>query len=171
MCGGGCGKEGVKRCTGCYLVHYCGTDCQRTAWSSHSTQCKQSRAQYKTVTLVTKQDEISFNYKSRNVSIGDIKKEKPSKNHCVVKVQVPLNTKLIKELFVYNEDRSVCGYLHRDKGQEDTYDKLRHEIENSGFNGQKAFYYGIYKTGEIMGKNRVEVVEINVEVMLSVEKW
>ena len=83
-------------------------------------------------------------------------------------VQVPLNTKSNEGLFVYNEDRSICGYLCR--GQEDTFNKLRHEIENSGFNGQKAFYYAIYKSSKIVGKTIVEGVEINVEVMLPVEK-
>ena len=28
MCGGGCGKEGMKRCIGCYLVDYCGRNCK-----------------------------------------------------------------------------------------------------------------------------------------------
>ena len=51
-------------------------------------------------------------------------------------VQVPVNTKSNEGLFVYNEERSICGYLCR--GQ-DMYNKLRHEIENSGFNGQEAF--------------------------------
>merc|ERR1712226_1295280 len=106
----------------------------------------------------------------RNVSTTDLKKQKPSKNHFVVKVQVPLDKESKQELFVYNEDRSVCGSLYR-AGQEDTYDKLRKEIEHSGFKGQKAFYYAIYKTSEIVEKKRVEVVEINVEVMLPVEKW
>ena len=193
MCGGGCGKEGLKRCTGCYLVYYCGTNCQNTAWSSHSSQCEESRAQYKTVRLITQEDWVYHNHKSRNVSVGNIKKHKPLKNHSVVKVQVPLerkmnsksnevwlvysddsvqvplNTKSNEGLFVYNEDRSICGYLCR--GQEDTYNKLRHEIENSGFNGQKAFYYAIYKSSKIVGKTIVEGVEINVEVMLPVEKW
>ena len=161
MCGGGCGKEGLKRCTGCYLVYYCGTNCQNTAWSSHSSQCEESRAQYKTVRLITQEDWVYHNHKSRNVSVGNIKKHKPLKNHFVVKVevslegkmnsksnevwlvysndsvQVPLNTKSNEGLFVCKEDRSICGYLCR--GQEDMYNKLRHEIENSGFNGQEAF--------------------------------
>ena len=132
MCGGGCGKEGVKRCIGCYLVHYCGRNCKNTEWSSHSTQCEESRAQYKTVRLITQEDWVYDNHKSRNVSVGNMKKHKPSKNHFVVKVevalgrkmnsksnevwlvysddsvQVPLNRKWNEGLFVYKGDRSIC---------------------------------------------------------------
>ena len=100
MCGGGCGKEGLKRCTGCYLVHYCGTDCQRTAWSSHCNQCQESRAQYKIVRLVTQEDGVYHNYKSRNVSVGNIKKQKPSKNHFVVKCHIKLKVFLFCQFSV-----------------------------------------------------------------------
>ena len=88
-----------------------------------------------------------------------MKKQKPLKNHCVVKIQVPLDTKSNAALMVYNEERSVCGFLYREEGQEDTYDKLRQEIAHTGFQGLKAFYYAIYKTSKMVERSRVEVVE------------
>ena len=85
--------------------------------------------------------------------------KEPLKNHCVVKIQVPLDTKSNAALMVYNEERSVCGFLYREEGQEDTYDKLRQEIAHTGFQGLKAFYYAIYKTSKMVERSRVEVVE------------
>ena len=51
------------------------------------------------------------------------------------------------------------------------YNKLRHEIENSGFNGQEAFITRFTSLAKLCWKTIVEGVEINVEVMLPVEKW
>ena len=46
----GCGKaEGdgitLKRCNGCYLVRYCGTDCQKKHRSKHRKECKKRAAE------------------------------------------------------------------------------------------------------------------------------
>ena len=32
--------EGLKKCTGCYHVWYCGAKCQRGDWDSHKNECK-----------------------------------------------------------------------------------------------------------------------------------
>ena len=56
---------GMLYCTVLYCsVLYCTV--QAGGW--HSTQCKQSRAQYRTVRLTTPQGAVNLNYKSRNVS-------------------------------------------------------------------------------------------------------
>ena len=41
-----------KRCTGCYMVWYCGQECQVGDWPAHKTDCKVTRDQYKQVLLV-----------------------------------------------------------------------------------------------------------------------
>ena len=45
-----CGKAGVddvklKRCISCYLVRYCGTDCQKAHWRQHKEACKKRAAE------------------------------------------------------------------------------------------------------------------------------
>ncbi|UKZ75167.1 hypothetical protein TrVFT333_002843 [Trichoderma virens FT-333] len=38
----GCKKFGNYTCKGCYLVVYCGSDCQKSHWASHKIDCKSS---------------------------------------------------------------------------------------------------------------------------------
>ncbi|KAI0424356.1 hypothetical protein F5Y09DRAFT_353492 [Xylaria sp. FL1042] len=33
-------EESLKACTGCFLVHYCSTHCQKQAWHGHKSVCK-----------------------------------------------------------------------------------------------------------------------------------
>jgi hypothetical protein len=39
-----CGLAARSHCSRCQLVHYCGRDCQRTAWRTHKSQCKPAPA-------------------------------------------------------------------------------------------------------------------------------
>ena len=39
-----CGKEG-SRCRGCYLVHYCGSSCQKKDWKTHKIFCMDIKKQ------------------------------------------------------------------------------------------------------------------------------
>ncbi|KAI0812059.1 hypothetical protein GGR55DRAFT_677657 [Xylaria sp. FL0064] len=34
------GDENLKACSGCFLVHYCSTDCQKQDWRRHKSVCK-----------------------------------------------------------------------------------------------------------------------------------
>jgi hypothetical protein len=36
----GCGGSGIKKCTGCKQVRYCGQQCQLAHWSLHKADCK-----------------------------------------------------------------------------------------------------------------------------------
>ena len=36
-----CGATPSKRCTGCFVVPYCGQECQSSAWATHQPLCKQ----------------------------------------------------------------------------------------------------------------------------------
>jgi hypothetical protein len=40
-----------KRCSGCFLVWYCGADCQTLDWTKHKSTCLEVLAQYKPVVL------------------------------------------------------------------------------------------------------------------------
>ena len=40
-------KDGNKRCSGCYMVFYCGRDCQAKDWDNHKDKCKIIQKEYK----------------------------------------------------------------------------------------------------------------------------
>ena len=180
LCGGGCGSEGVKRCTGCYMVFYCGAGCQRSAWPGHEAACKTSQAQYRTVDLginPAKGVALTLNYKTQKVS-STTYAGLPSKKHFVVKIQVPIQAgsgfcePTHADFMIYNEDRSVTGFLKRE-GQEDIYDRLNSSIRNRGVNGVKAFYYAIF-SGTMKGnEGPVDTIQlkINSELMLPMKNW
>ena len=42
-------KNGNKRCSGCYLVFYCGRSCQAQDWAKHKDDCKKIQKEYKSV--------------------------------------------------------------------------------------------------------------------------
>jgi len=130
-----------KRCTGCYMVWYCGQKCQADDWSDHKQGCKEMKAQYKKVMLV-EQDTAGKDNITQEIyihKIGDI----PSKKHFVVKVQVPLESPRRPgagaPLLVHNRDRSLDGFLYRE-GAEEEYDMLSNSIREKGFKGMKGFY-------------------------------
>jgi len=174
-----------KRCTGCYLVWYCGQKCQGEDWSAHKPTCKETKAQFKKVVLMehTMSGRDNITKEMYCHKIGDV----PSKKHFVVKVQIALGElKGTLEspigpdgsgypMFVYNRDRSLCGYLYRE-GAEEVYDMLFKNIKEEGFQGVKGFYYAIYTGGDkkdcsgMKMKPTVEI-KINSAKMLPLEKW
>jgi len=181
-----CGEDKeTKRCTGCYMVWYCGQECQMGDWPKHMKDCKVTRAQYKLVKLVEREEAWKDNITKEIYvhKLGDL----PSQKHFVVKVQVPLDdptngsspdAAARDPLFVYNRDRSLCGFLLREDHVE-LYDKLVRNIKKEGFNGQKGFYYAIYPGPDIKNKGKIKStgkeatveIKINSEIMLPVEKW
>merc|ERR1719500_1480385 len=161
---------------------WCGTGqkCQAEDWSGHKQECKEMKAQYKKGVLV-EDGMAGKNNITQEIyvhKIGDI----PSKKHFVVKIQVPYLVEGTPEsprraygakepLFVYNRDKSLCGYLFREGGEEE-YDLLFSSIREKGFKGQKGFYYAIYSgqgksdsSGKKQFPNTVEV-KINTVQML-----
>jgi len=167
-----------KRCTGCYLVWYCGQKCQGEDWAAHKLKCKETKAQFKKVVLVEHfvagRDNITKEMYSHK--IGDV----PTKKHFVVKVQRALGEPILGSdgsgdpMFVYNRDRSLCGHLYRE-GAEEVYDLLLKSIKKEGFKGMKGFYYAIYtgddKKGSIIGSKPSVEIKINAVRMLPLEKW
>merc|ERR1719470_554377 len=177
-----------KRCTGCYMVWYCGQKCQFEDWPNHKVDCKVTKNQYKEAQLedreISGKDYIAKKWYVHKA--GDV----PSKKHFVIKVQITqdmpegwLPAPVVpggpgEALFVYNKDRSLCGHLEREGGDE-VYDQLVKGIREEGFKGQKGFFYAIY-TGkgiairESEGKKNltpVVKIKINPEKILPVEKW
>ena len=177
-----------KRCTGCYMVWYCGQKCQLEDWPNHKGECKVTKNQYKEAHLEDREiaGRDNINKKMYVHKAGDV----PSKKHFVIKVQItqdlpkgwlPASVASGGEweaLFVYNKDRSLCGYLEREEGEE-VYDKLVRSIREEGFSGQKGFYYAIFTgkgiaVNESEGKKNLKPVvkiKINPEKILPVEKW
>jgi len=160
----GCGRHGSKRCTGCYLVYFCSDTCFKETWATHKSNCKETRAQYKTVKLTT-QFMMNLNYRSNQVTTSKGANTPPAKKHFVVKVQVPqgLNN---EPLMVYNEDRSMMGVLKKASAPQ-VYDNLVVSIDKRGVKGLKGFFYAIYKKEDASSVT----LEINPEVVLPPEKW
>jgi len=159
-CGGGCGKTGSKRCTGCYLVYFCSNTCLKSAWKTHKTQCKETKSHYKTVQLKAHSG-CSFSNLTGETFIHK-PTDRPAKKHFVVKVQ----GKEGKDLMMYNEERSMMGHLCR-RGNEVVYDALCRVLEDHGVQGQKAFFYAIFKE-----RNRSAItLDINPETMVPAETW
>merc|ERR1719193_669414 len=159
-----------KRCTGCYLVWYCGQKCQGEDWPAHKQNCKETKAQFKKVVLV--EDNLSGKTKELYChKIGEV----PTKKHFVVTVQISESVRRILDsamgqdsLFVYNRDRFLCGRLYRD-GAEEVYDLLLDSIKKEGFKGWKGFYYAIYTGGDkkkSSGNKPTVEIEINADKML-----
>ena len=110
----GCTRKGSKRCTGCYLIYFCSDPCFKETWPTHKSKCKETRAQYKTVKLSKKQFSISLNFKSNKVTTSKAVEDAPlQKKHFIVKVQVPQGEDSDAQLMIYNESRSVMGWLER----------------------------------------------------------
>ena len=166
-----------KRCTGCYMVWYCGQKYQAYDWAFHRQDCKDTNNQHIEVELVEKL--VLGLYQRTNRAYfhdGGI----PSKKHFVVKVQVPLvqlqGSGDFRPLLVYNKDKSLYAYLPRE-GAMPVYDLLVKSVKEEGFNGQKGFYYAIYcgkREDKSKGKKNGDPqigIKINPLRILPVENW
>eukprot|EP00092_Neocalanus_flemingeri_P108905 GFUD01139896.1.p1 GENE.GFUD01139896.1~~GFUD01139896.1.p1 ORF type:complete len:457 (+),score=101.89 GFUD01139896.1:159-1373(+) len=176
VCQVGDGKMKSKRCTGCFLVWYCGEQCQSKDWSEHRVSCKETRAKYVPVIITDLGEEEQTSIVEGKVYVHR-KGDKPSKTHFVVKVQVP-EVQSLKPgeesgaLKVYNKDKSMCGYLYRGE-QERVYGQLMKDIKEKGmFGGTKAFFYAVYTENEIdLGNMDCFEIKINTTQMMPPEKW
>jgi len=158
-----------KRCTGCYMVWYCGEKCQLGDWANHKEECKVIRKQYRQFVLVDEMTGVMCNItkKTHVKNFGKL----PSKKHFVVKVQVPVYSNS-DPMLIYNKDKSLCGKLHR-QGQEEVFDMLVMSIKGEGgYKGLKGFFYAIH-SGEVNkdGKMEAIVMKINPEKILPLETW
>ena len=172
-----CGAGGGTRCAGCFLVHYCDPACQRKDWKKHKVTCKETRAKYRPVTLespsavVKAETAVNLNHQSQRLTTHGAT-QAAAEGQFAVKVQVPKEREgaaRYGNMYVYNKNRSLVGFLARTSGQEELYDKLDHDIRDHGVFKSKAFYPAIYrKDAGAKGGFRLEV---NAEAMLPVETW
>ena len=123
-----CGKDdkGNKRCTGCFMVWYCGQECQKKEWEKHKAECKETRKEYKSVMLAK---DLSKFYGDENLGVRqafsflsgkhyEINSEaQPKKSHFVVKIQRELTTDE-HPMLVSNQDRSLQRYLCMEENKE-----------------------------------------------------
>ena len=127
-------KKEIKRCTGCYMVWYCGQECQTKGWEDHKVECKKTRKEYTVIRLTQMklppgQVGVSICRLNGNV-YGDGEYRKLKKTHFVVKVQIPLDNAAFP-LFIYNEDRSISGELCKE-GNEEIHGELSRQIRSVG---------------------------------------
>ena len=167
LCGA---KENTnKKCTGCYYVWYCGYTCLEKQWKDHKTKCKEIQSQYK---LCTYEPLYTSNFydKKAKINAPPSKNEKLHKNHFVVKVQVPFDTKTGErvngEIRIYNKDNSFSICL-KEEGNEEVYNKLGKKIASDGFKGMKGYFHAILKPGD-KHKNQFR---INADNILPLEPW
>jgi len=165
----------TKRCTGCYMVWYCGQKCQQANWSDHKEKCKTTKKQYRDVILIEEKTVVqSLSSKKCYVNnVGDL----PSKKHFVVKVQVDMGDAGNGPLLIYNKDKSLAGRLLRTR-QEEVFDMLIDSIKKKGYKGLKGYFYAIYigeisKDGEECkdGKPEAKLLKINPVEILPLETW
>ena len=158
-------RKDNKRCTGCYMVWYCGQDCQMKGWDEHKVECKKTRKEYKTVKLLKtlaetrgldREDMVEVGYSFTN-GIKTNNNNKPAdttkKSHFVVKVQIDMFSEL-GPMFIYNQDRDLQGYLCF-KENEKVYDELKQQIRSKGFGGLQNLYSAGLK-GYFQGLRRNE---------------
>lgn len=174
-----CGRGShCKRCAGCYLVWYCGKECQQADWAHHKDPCKEARRQYLPVKLETtrtlpgekeKHVEIVWNHLTGEVNLPLVEQMKRqlinnnNRNHFVVKVQVPLNPYTPdRGLLLYNQDRTIMGKVRQQKNPE-SFPLLDTKVRSEGFNCNKGYFAARWdaKTG----------LRVNPHQLLPVETW
>jgi len=157
----------TKRCTGCYMVWYCGEKCQNVDWPDHKQECKNTRKQYKEVTMLVQWKETVMNRVSRKFQVSNAE-DRPTKKHFPVKVQVAT---VDDPLLIYNRDRSFIGNLHREK-QEEIFDSLVRAIREKGYKGMKGFFYAIYVGNDSSGDSgTTKTMKINPVNILPLMNW
>jgi len=158
----------TKRCTGCYMVWYCGGICQNKDWPNHKDECKKIKTQYKDIVLMDETNTL-LNYANNEfyVTKADVL---PTKKHFSVKIQVPQDGTQ-GPLLIYNRDRSLVGNLHRLK-QEEIYDALVKTIKDKGYKGLKGYFYAILSGNCTQdGNMTAKVLKVNPLSILPLMSW
>jgi len=162
-CGGaGCRRAGRLRCTGCYHQCYCSTTCQAGAWATHRVQCESTRKGFKTIVVKKGVDDVRSGSNSR------------TEGHLVVQIdELKANRPLVEgddfnvgDLMVADENSTIYGGIARE-GQEETFDRIKRDIRQKGFQGKFGFYIMVFKAN----REKDMEVEVNVEKMRPPEVW
>ena len=162
---------GTVRCTGCYMVRYCGRKCQLSDWKKHKSECKEARSQFMPVNLVypDKNEILICNLTGAVTSLSQVRE--PHRNNFVVKIQLTFNDTSAKiwyglnskngevpenmPLTLYNEKKSIYGGI---APEDPSYNSLVEKIKAEGVFGEKGFFYAIV--------DKDKQLKINIENML-----
>jgi len=141
-----CQSVGEKRCTGCFMVWYCGRDCQSQDWVNHKGDCKKTRNNYEEVELM----EMGKGYATA-ISLDQKKgcdfhhgiRTGPKAAQFVVKVQIALDGS--DGMLVYNKDRDVQYTISY---KSSLGKKIKNQIENNFMSIPKGYFYSIIRDGK-----------------------
>jgi len=158
----GCGskKKENKRCTGCYLVYYCGRPCQEEDWSNHKKACKETKKKYVPVTITRLDQMLCQPHQTEKVFVCR-KDDVPSTRHFMLKIQVPIGglEEVKGDLKVYNKDRSFWGFI---PPTDVSYEKLAEKIKEEGPLGAKGYFYAVWdeSTGVKINTSDIQAPQI-----------
>ena len=165
----------TKRCTGCYLVWYCSSDCQKSDWENHKEQCRKTRKDFIPV-AVKKEHILGFDLLTGKNETNIEKAKKPSRGHFIVKIQVNLDN-THGPLMIYKKDKTLYGKI-QETGNEVAFATISKQVRKNGnSNGTKGYFYAIHKNEEgdnvkvEMRDRREIVIEINPTEILPIENW
>lgn len=160
-----CNKDASKRCSGCYLVWYCGRECQISGWNDHKKECKEMQKEYVEVQLKAsgKNHEILRDTPAK----CDLK----GKSHFIVKIQAPLDVfestrkKEDKEpessnLYVYNAENTINGFMVPEMC---AFQEACKAVKTHGLMGAKAYFYAMWEEGKGL--------KINLKRVQPPESW
>ena len=170
-----CGKEAMKKCSGCFLSYYCGKECQKEGWKDHKKDCKEALKGYKMFSLRTDQ----FSYRLTIPGSGQVVNWYPrvfhhprGKNNFVVKIQAPWKAEREKDaelvnrdMLVHNEGKTIFGMISPEL---DHYDELLETIRSKGVLGVKAYFYAFWECGATEAESGIK---ININKVQPPETW
>ena len=110
-CCASCGVAGIddvklKKCNGCYLVRYCGIECQRDHWRHHKKECKKRAAELR--------DEILFK-----------QPESTHRGDCPI-CMIPLPLDAMKTTITVCCSKVICKGCNRENQERETKGRLLH---------------------------------------------
>ena len=165
-------KDTIKKCSGCYMVWYCGPECQRQDWTTHKEACQKSRSSYKIGKYFHDgKYMVTINgMRGTKISLAPEKNKDFKKEHFVVKVQIPLDTdtgETIKNsnLAIYNKDKSFNAFMSH-TGNAELHRQLSDKIKSEGHHGIKGYFHAILEPGDL----KANQFRINPENIF-IEPW
>ena len=181
-----CGKEALKKCSGCFLAYYCGKECQNEGWKYHKKECKETLKGYK----MFRPRNDQFSYRVTVPGSGQVVNWYPrvlheprGKANYVVKIQAPwraerereeysinesgklVHKPLNKDMLIHNEKKTIFGMIAPDM---DHYDELLKTIRRRGVLGVKAYFYAFWEGGATEAKCGLKV---NIKEVQPPETW
>eukprot|EP01060_Flectonema_neradi_P036884 TRINITY_DN725_c3_g1_i1.p1 TRINITY_DN725_c3_g1~~TRINITY_DN725_c3_g1_i1.p1 ORF type:complete len:483 (+),score=50.33 TRINITY_DN725_c3_g1_i1:130-1449(+) len=153
-------SKGTTRCTGCFSIFYCSTECQKQDWKQHKASCKSIQTNFIPVTLIDPPNTQLYNTSSKGINSKKKGAGIPANTLFTVKVQVPLmgaSEQKNADLLIYNKERSCMGFL---KPTEAAHAPLLKAVVDS--NGVKGFFHATCKN---------DIVKINPHDFRPMELW